>query len=65
VEIVDAHHVRFHLHEPWPDFMPFYGTPIWELGCLCVSGPRVAVSGLGLIAVFIYSAPYEEVRLKS
>ena len=26
VEIVNAHHVRFHLHEPWPDFMTFYGT---------------------------------------
>jgi peptide/nickel transport system substrate-binding protein len=26
VEIVDAHRVRFHLHEPWPDFMTFYGT---------------------------------------
>ena len=26
VEIVDAHHVRFRLHEPWPDFMTFYGT---------------------------------------
>jgi peptide/nickel transport system substrate-binding protein len=38
--------------------------PIWELGFLCASGPRVAVSGLGLIPVFIYSGPYEEVRLK-
>ena len=38
--------------------------PMWELGFLCASGPRVAVSGLGLISVFIYSAPYEEVRLK-
>jgi peptide/nickel transport system substrate-binding protein len=27
VEIVHAHHVRFHLHEPWPDFLTFYGTP--------------------------------------
>ena len=26
VEIVNAHHVRFHLHEPWPDFTTFYGT---------------------------------------
>jgi peptide/nickel transport system substrate-binding protein len=39
--------------------------PLWELGFLCASGPRVAVSGLGLIPVFIYSAPYEDVRLKS
>jgi peptide/nickel transport system substrate-binding protein len=26
VEIVDPYRVRFHLHEPWPDFMTFYGT---------------------------------------
>jgi peptide/nickel transport system substrate-binding protein len=26
VEVVDARTVRFHLHEPWPDFMTFYGT---------------------------------------
>src|SRR5215471_15741279 len=27
VEIVDPHQVRFHLHEPWPDFLTFYATP--------------------------------------
>jgi peptide/nickel transport system substrate-binding protein len=26
VVIVDSHRVRFVLHEPWPDFMTFYGT---------------------------------------
>jgi len=26
VEVVDPHRVRFHLHQPWPDFMTFYGT---------------------------------------
>src|SRR5499425_2889320 len=26
VQIVDTHRVRFHLHEPFPDFMAFYGT---------------------------------------
>src|SRR5881296_4500182 len=26
VQVVDARHVRFHLKEPWPDFMTFYGT---------------------------------------
>jgi peptide/nickel transport system substrate-binding protein len=26
VEIVDSYRVRFHLHQPWPDFMTFYGT---------------------------------------
>jgi peptide/nickel transport system substrate-binding protein len=41
-----------------------YFLPIWPLGFLCVTGPRVAVSGLGLIPGHIYSAPYEEVQLK-
>ena len=26
VEVVDALTIRFHLKEPWPDFMTFYGT---------------------------------------
>src|SRR4026207_2525686 len=26
VTVVDSHRVRFHLHDPWPDFMTFYGT---------------------------------------
>src|SRR5438445_2032976 len=26
VVVVGPHRVRFHLHEPWPDFMTFYGT---------------------------------------
>jgi peptide/nickel transport system substrate-binding protein len=42
-----------------------YFGPFWELGFLCASGPRVAVSGLGLIPLFAYSAPLEEVQLKS
>ena len=24
--VVDPHRARFHLHDPWPDFMTFYGT---------------------------------------
>ncbi len=39
--------------------------PIWELGFLCASGPRVAVSGVGLIKLHSYSAPFEDVQLKS
>jgi peptide/nickel transport system substrate-binding protein len=27
VEVVDPHRVRFHLTEPWPDFLAYYGTP--------------------------------------
>jgi ABC-type transport system substrate-binding protein len=42
-----------------------YFMPIWQLGFLCVTGPRVAVSGLGLIPDYIYSAPYEDVQMKA
>lgn len=38
--------------------------PIWENAFLCASGPRVAVSRLHG-GSFAYSAPYEDVRLKS
>jgi len=39
-------------------------APIWELGWLNGVGPRVAESGLGLITMHAYSAPYEDVKLK-
>jgi peptide/nickel transport system substrate-binding protein len=39
--------------------------PIWELGVLHASGPRVAVSGLGVIPLFLFSGPLEDVQLKS
>jgi len=39
--------------------------PIWELGGLHASGPRVAVSGVGLIPLFAFSGPYEDVQLNS
>jgi peptide/nickel transport system substrate-binding protein len=32
VEIAGPHRVRFHLHEPWPDFMSFYGTFVTGAG---------------------------------
>ena len=32
VEIVDPLRVRFHMKEPWPDFMTFFGTPATGAG---------------------------------
>jgi peptide/nickel transport system substrate-binding protein len=32
VEIVSPTRVRFHLHQPWPDFMTFYGTIVSGAG---------------------------------
>ena len=39
-------------------------APLWELGFLNGVGPRVEESGLGLIALFPYSSPYEDLKLK-
>jgi peptide/nickel transport system substrate-binding protein len=39
-------------------------VPVMEPALLNASGPRVAESGLGLIAGHAYSAPYEDVKLK-
>ena len=40
-------------------------APIWELGFIHAHGPRVAESGLGLITGWAFSAPYEDVKLKT
>jgi len=40
-------------------------APIWEFPSICAYGPRVAESGLGLIANYPFSAPYEDLRLKA
>jgi peptide/nickel transport system substrate-binding protein len=39
-------------------------APLWEPAILIGVGPRVEDAGLGLIAGYPYSAPYEDVRLK-
>jgi len=38
--------------------------PIWQLALLQGVGPRVTESGLGLIADYPWSAPYEDLKLK-
>jgi peptide/nickel transport system substrate-binding protein len=40
-------------------------APIWEIAFLSGVGPRVEESGLGLIPGWAFSAPYEEVKLKT
>jgi peptide/nickel transport system substrate-binding protein len=40
-------------------------APIWELAFLNGVGPRVEESGLGLIAGYAYSAPYEDLKLRA
>ena len=44
VEVVGASRVRFHLHEPFPDFMAFYGTLATGAGWIV---PRKYVEKVG------------------
>ena len=53
------HHIQQLVHE-----RAVY-APIWELGFVHASGPRVAESGLGLIAGWAFSAPYEDLKLRA
>jgi peptide/nickel transport system substrate-binding protein len=39
-------------------------APLFDPAFICASGPRVEVSGLGMIPQFAYSGPYEDLRLK-
>ena len=39
-------------------------APIWQNARLNGVGPRVEESGIGLVAGYIFSAPYEDVKLK-
>ena len=51
VEIVDPLVIRFHLKEPWPDFMTFYGTTASAAGIVLPSkyaegpAPKASASG--------------------
>ena len=44
IEIVDPRVVRFHLKEPWPDFMTFYGTTATAVGIIV---PKKYLSEIG------------------
>ncbi len=44
VQIVDAGRVRFHLKQPWPDFMTFYGTSATGSGWIV---PKAYVEKVG------------------
>jgi peptide/nickel transport system substrate-binding protein len=39
-------------------------APVWDIAGLHAYGPRVAEPGFGLIGSYLWSAPYEDVRLK-
>jgi peptide/nickel transport system substrate-binding protein len=58
VEIVNPHHVRFRLHEPWPEFMAFYGTPATGAGWIVPKNYTLKVGDAGLKNQPIGLGPY-------
>jgi peptide/nickel transport system substrate-binding protein len=59
VEIVDAATVRFHLKEPWPDFMTFYGTTATGAGIVVPKKYLTQVGDEGFRKHPIGAGPYK------
>src|SRR5262252_2184614 len=62
VEIVDPLVVRFHLKEPWPDFMTFYGTTATAAGIVVPKKYLTEVGDDGFKKHPIGAGPYKFVR---
>ena len=59
VEIVDPLTVRFHLKEPWPDFMTFYGTTATAAGLVVPKKYLTQVGDEGFRKHPIGAGPYK------
>jgi len=64
VEIVDPMVVRFHLKEPWPDFMAFYGTTATAAGIVVPKKYLTEVGDDGFKKHPIGAGPYKFVSSK-
>jgi peptide/nickel transport system substrate-binding protein len=64
VEIVDRHRVRFHLHQPWPDFMAYYGTLASGAGWIVPKNYIAQVGDEGFRKHPIGLGPYKFVSYK-
>src|ERR1700726_3539470 len=64
VEIVDPLVVRFHLKEPWPDFMTFYGTTASAAGIIVPKNYLAQVGDDGFKKHPIGAGPYKFVGSK-
>ena len=64
VVIVDPHKVRFVLHEPWPDFMAFYGTLASAAGWITPKNYFEKVGPDGFKKHPIGLGPYKFVSMK-
>ncbi|MGE5151287.1 MAG: ABC transporter substrate-binding protein [Rhodospirillaceae bacterium] len=65
VEIVDPQVVRFHLKEPWPDFMTFYGTTATAAGIVVPKNYLTQVGDDGFRKHPVGAGPYKFVRHKA
>ena len=59
VEIVDPLTVRFHLKEPWPDFLTFYGTSATAAGIIVPKNYLTEVGDEGFKRHPIGAGPYK------
>src|SRR5437899_4849034 len=59
VQIVDLGRVRFHLKEPWPDFMTFYGTSATGAGWIVPKAYIEKVGDDGFKKAPIGAGPYK------
>ena len=59
VQIVDPGRVRFHLREPWPDFMTFYGTSATGAGWIVPKAYVEKVGDDGFKKAPIGAGPYK------
>ena len=64
VEIVDPLVVRFHLKEPWPDFMTFYGTTATAAGIVVPKNYLMQVGDDGFKQHPVGVGPYKFVSSK-
>jgi peptide/nickel transport system substrate-binding protein len=64
VEIVDPRVVRFHLKQPWPDFMTFYGTTASAAGIVVPKNYLAQVGEDGFKKHPIGAGPYKFVSNK-
>jgi peptide/nickel transport system substrate-binding protein len=64
IEIVDPRTVRFHLKEPWPDFMAFYGTTATAAGIVVPKNYLSQVGEDGFKKQPIGAGPYKFVSSK-
>src|SRR5947209_1435095 len=64
VEIVDPRVIRFHLKEPWPDFMTYYGTTATAAGIVVPKKYMEQVGEDGFKKAPIGAGPYKFVSTK-